>query len=210
MRLIVAFILNMYLCTIILNEICNDMNITKLIAIAAAVCLMACTNAGRPSADNSSSQKTAAKRPADKGNVINPYTRTGFVKSLTDSEFRRYIMDYVAHPQEWVYEGNRPAVVDFYATWCSPCKAMSPIVEAMAVAYAGKIDFYKVDIDEEQQLTGIFGIRSIPAFLFVPAKGSPTLLTGAMQKEEFERAIHESLSVARQPKPRYSQPVRQE
>lgn len=102
-------------------------------------------------------------------------------------------MDYVAHPREWVYRGNRPAIIDFYATWCGPCKMMTPIVDAMARAYAGKVDFYKVDIDKERQLAATLGIQSIPTFLFVPASGNPTLLTGAMQSVEFEKAMRDIL-----------------
>ena len=100
-------------------------------------------------------------------------------------------MDYEAHPEEWVYKGTRPAVIDFYATWCRPCKMMSPIVEQLAKDYAGKMDFYKVDIDKEQELASVFGIQSIPTFLFIPMKGKPTAQMGAMQKEEFEKIIKE-------------------
>ena len=98
-------------------------------------------------------------------------------------------MDYEAHPDEWVFAGSRPAVIDFYTTWCGPCKMMAPVVESLAGKYAGKIDFYKVDIDQEPELASVFGIRSIPTFLFIPMKGNPTMQMGAMQKEDFEEII---------------------
>ena len=113
----------------------------------------------------------------------------GKVHSLTASEFRKKIMDYESHPEEWVFAGSRPAVIDFYTTWCGPCKMMAPVVESLAQKYAGKVDFYKVDIDQESELAAVFGIRSIPTFLFIPMKGNPTIQMGAMQKEDFEEII---------------------
>ena len=85
------------------------------------------------------------------------------------------------------------AIVDFYATWCRPCKMTAPVVEELAKDYQGKIDFYKVDIDKEQELATIFGIQSIPTFLFIPLNGQPTAQMGAMQKEDFEKIIKQVL-----------------
>ena len=113
----------------------------------------------------------------------------GKVHSLTASDFRKKIMDYESHPEEWVFAGSRPAVIDFYTTWCGPCKMMAPVVESLAQHYAGKVDFYKVDIEQEPELAAVFGIRSIPTFLFIPMKGNPTIQMGAMQKEDFEEII---------------------
>ena len=81
------------------------------------------------------------------------------------------------------------AVADYSATWCGPCKMMAPIVEEMAKTYAGKVDFYKVDIDKEQELAQTFGIQSIPTFLFIPVKGKPSAQMGAMQKADFEEMV---------------------
>ena len=111
------------------------------------------------------------------------------VNELTDSDFKKKVMDYEKHPDKWVFEGNRPAIIDFYATWCRPCKMTAPIVEELAKDYQGKIDFYKVDIDKEQELARIFGIQSIPTFLFIPVNGQPTAQMGAMEKEDFEKII---------------------
>lgn len=117
----------------------------------------------------------------------------GNVNYLSTSDFRLKIMDYTVHQTEWVFEGERPAVIDFYTTWCGPCKMMAPIVEETAKAYAGKVDFYKVDIEKEQELAQTFGIQSIPTFLFIPAKGKPTMQMGAMSKETFEKMVDENL-----------------
>ena len=119
----------------------------------------------------------------------NQSASVGKVQVLTASDFRKKIMDYESHPDEWVFAGSRPAIIDFYATWCGPCKMMAPMVESLAGKYAGKIDFYKVDIDQEPELASVFGIRSIPTFLFIPMKGNPTIQMGAMQKEDFEEII---------------------
>lgn len=112
---------------------------------------------------------------------------------LTTDDFKHKVMNYDEHPQEWVFEGKRPAVVDFYATWCGPCKMTAPILEKLAVEYKGKVDFYKVDIDRERELAETFGIQSIPTFLFIPAKGKPTFQMGAMQKRDFEEIIDTEL-----------------
>lgn len=132
-----------------------------------------------------------------KAPVVSPQTAVGKteknetakVQYLTTSDFRKKIMDYEAHPDEWVFAGSRPAVIDFYTTWCGPCKMMAPVVESLAGKYAGKIDFYKVDIDQESELASVFGISSIPTFLFIPVKGKPSVQMGAMQKEDFEGLI---------------------
>ena len=113
----------------------------------------------------------------------------GKVNYLTTAEFKKCIMDYDKHPQEWVFEGERPVIIDFYATWCRPCKMTAPVVEELAKDYQGKIDFYKVDVDKEQELAATFGIQSIPTFFFIPVKGNPTVQMGAMQKADFEEII---------------------
>ena len=114
-------------------------------------------------------------------------------KYLSTGDFKKKIMNYDEHPQEWVFEGNRPAIIDFYATWCGPCKMTAPIIERLARKYKGQIDFYKVDIDQERELAQIFGIRSIPTFLFIPMKGQPTAQMGAMQLADFEEIIESEL-----------------
>lgn len=113
----------------------------------------------------------------------------GEVNYLTTADFKQKVMDYETHPQEWVFAGNRPAVIDFYATWCRPCKMMSPIVEQLAQQYVGKIDFYKVDIDKEPELAAVFGIQSIPTFLFIPLKGRPSAQMGMMEKEKMQEIL---------------------
>ena len=153
------------------------------ILLASALMLVGCTN--NKKADNSARKQTTEQKTdaaASDG---------GAVTQLSTADFRLKIMDYETHQTEWVFEGKRPAVIDFYTTWCGPCKMMAPIVEEMAKAYAGKVDFYKVDIDKEQELAQTFGIQSIPTFLFIPVNGKPTMQMGAMPKETFEKMVKE-------------------
>lgn len=115
------------------------------------------------------------------------------VTELTTSEFKKRVMDFDKHPQEWVFEGDKPAIIDFYATWCGPCKATAPILDELANDYAGKIDIYKVDVDQQQELAALFGVRSIPSLFFIPKEGKPQMQVGAMNKQQFEAAIKSTL-----------------
>ena len=138
---------------------------------------------------NASQQKQNAQKPLEAKPSTDKSSVNGQVTYLTTADFKQKVMDYEAHPQEWVFAGHRPVVIDFYATWCRPCKMMSPIVEQLAKQYAGKVDFYKVDINQEPELASVFGIQSIPTFLFIPMKGKPTAQMGMMEKEEMEKVV---------------------
>lgn len=112
---------------------------------------------------------------------------------LTKAEFLQKVYDYEANPQNWKYEGDRPAIVDFYATWCRPCKALAPVLEELAAEYGDRLVIYKVDVDQEQELAGAFGIRSVPTLLFIPTEGEPSMSAGAPGKADLKRYIEESL-----------------
>ncbi|MDD4922249.1 MAG: thioredoxin [Bacteroidales bacterium] len=114
---------------------------------------------------------------------------------LTKAEFLQKVANYEANPQEWKYLGDKPCLIDFYADWCGPCKAVAPILEELAKEYEGKIYIYKIDTDAEQELAGAFGIRSIPSLLFVPMEGKPQMSMGAMPKNQLVEAISEILKV---------------
>lgn len=112
---------------------------------------------------------------------------------LTKEEFLKKVANYETHPNEWKYLGDKPAIIDFFATWCGPCKALAPVMDKLAEEHEGEIYVYKVDTGEEQELAAVFGIRSIPSVLFVPMEGQPQMAVGAMRKEDYERAIREVL-----------------
>ena len=112
---------------------------------------------------------------------------------LTEEEFLRRVADY-RHPHaEWKYLGNRPAIVDFYAGWCGPCRALGPILEEIASAYKGQLDVYKVDVDLCETVADAYDIRSIPTTFFIPMEGRPVKMVGAISKPEIERQIREVL-----------------
>lgn len=117
---------------------------------------------------------------------------------LTKQDFLDKVMNYEKNQTEWVYEGDKPALIDFYADWCGPCRTAAPILEELAKEYDGKIYIYKVDTQKEGELASVFGIQSIPAFLFVPQDGKPTMSNGIAQtpeqtKEMFRKMIDEIL-----------------
>ncbi len=117
---------------------------------------------------------------------------TGEIVHLTNDTFKKLIFDYEKN-KEWKYEGTRPAIVDFYADWCGPCRQLSPIVEELAREYSGKIIVYKVDTDKETTLTQSLGITSLPSLLFIPPKGKPQLSMGYLPKTTLVKAINEIL-----------------
>lgn len=155
--------------------------------IVAIVVLGSCSNNKKSNSEDKTAMPTIKTKDTTKNN------NELATKYLSTEDFKKNIMNYDEHPQEWVFEGNRPAIIDFYATWCGPCKMTAPIIERLARKYKGQIDFYKVDIDQERELAQIFGIRSIPTFLFIPMKGQPTAQMGAMQLADFEEIIESEL-----------------
>lgn len=108
---------------------------------------------------------------------------------LTRAEFLKKVADYENNPNEWKYLGDKPAVIDFYADWCGPCRMVAPVLEELAAEYEGKVVIYKVNVDREQELAALFGIRSIPTFLFIPMEGNPQMSSGAMGKADFKKRI---------------------
>ena len=111
---------------------------------------------------------------------------------ITKDEFIKKVFDY-EHNTEWKYEGELPAVIDFWAEWCGPCRMVGPIIDELSNEYAGKVKFYKVNTEQEQELAGAFGIRSIPSLLFIPMDGQPKMAVGALPKEALKKAIEEEL-----------------
>lgn len=112
---------------------------------------------------------------------------------LTKAEFLNKVYNYEANPNDWKYEGDKPCIVDFYATWCGPCKALAPVLEELAKEYDGKIYIYKIDVDKEKELAGAFGIQSIPTLLWVPRADKPTVTQGVMPKAELKKMIEGTL-----------------
>lgn len=115
--------------------------------------------------------------------------------NLTKEDFLTKVMDYKNNLTEWKYLGDKPAVIDFYASWCGPCKMMAPIMDELAKEYEGKVYIYKIDTEAEEELAQIFGIRSIPSLLFIPMDGKPMMSQGTLPKAELKKIINENLGV---------------
>jgi thioredoxin 1 len=114
------------------------------------------------------------------------------VVHLTTKEFKEKVFNYDIN-KEWKYEGELPAIIDFYADWCGPCKMVAPVLKDLANDYAGKIVVYKVDTDKERELASVFGISSIPTLLFVPKAGKPQAAMGALPRASFDKVINDVL-----------------
>ncbi len=113
---------------------------------------------------------------------------------LNKESFKEKIFNYEEN-QDWKFEGELPCIIDFYADWCAPCKMIAPIMEELSKEYEGKINFYKLNVDEEQEVASLFGIQSIPSILFIPLKEQPQMAVGAIPKESFRQAIKDVLKV---------------
>ena len=109
--------------------------------------------------------------------------------ALTKADFLKKVADYEKNPEEWKYLGDKPALIDFYASWCGPCKALAPVLEELAAEYGDRIYIYKGNTEESQDLAAAFGIRSIPTLLFIPLEGDPQMAVGAMPKATLKANI---------------------
>ncbi len=114
------------------------------------------------------------------------------MEHLTSETFKEKVFNFEIN-KEWKFEGTNPCIIDFYADWCGPCKMVAPVLEELSEEYKGKVDIYKVDTEDQQELAAMFGIMSIPSILFIPKEGQPQMATGAMPKESFVQIIKEEL-----------------
>ena len=115
------------------------------------------------------------------------------VTELDSKSFISLVGDYTG--TEFNYIGKRPCIVDFYATWCGPCKALGPIIDEVSAEYEGKVDFYRIDIDKSEDVAGAFGIQSVPTLIFFPLNGQPRSSVGLIPKETIKEAISMVLDV---------------
>jgi thioredoxin len=122
------------------------------------------------------------------------YKEMSMTENLTKETFLKKVFDYEKE-KEWRYNGDLPAIIDFWAPWCGPCRMVGPVLEKIAEEYAGKLVVYKVNTDEEQELAGAFGIQSIPSILFIPLNGQPQMAVGALPKATIVDAIKDVLGV---------------
>lgn len=150
------------------------------------------SGAGRP-AEEQSVEMTGAVRPDEETAAKEKPTTK--VVHITKADFLKKVYDFEKNPDEWKYLGSQPAIVDFYADWCGPCRQLSPVLDELAKEYSGKLTIYKVNVDNERGLATFFGIRSIPTLLFIPMKGKPQRSLGALSKTELKGIIKDVLKV---------------
>lgn len=150
------------------------------------------SGAGRP-AEELGVEMTGAVRPDEETAAKEKPTTK--VVHITKADFLKKVYDFEKNPDEWKYLGSQPAIVDFYADWCGPCRQLSPVLDELAKEYSGKLTIYKVNVDNERGLATFFGIRSIPTLLFIPMKGKPQRSLGALSKTELKGIIKDVLKV---------------
>lgn len=161
--------------------------IKTLLAAALILVVASCSN---------SNQKERLKETETKqltNTIQNSEIKMVKTIKLTRADFLTKVANFEANPEKWVYLGDKPCIIDFYADWCGPCKMVAPILEELAAEYEDEIYIYKVDTEAEQQLAAEFGIRSIPSLLFCPMGEAPQMAQGALPKEAFKQAIEEVL-----------------
>lgn len=155
-----------------------------LFLVIAVIALSSCSNANVDNKkDNKTNQEAATTANENKAKP----------EYLTYETFKEKVWNFEENPQEWVYKGDVPCVIDFYADWCKPCKMIAPIMEELAAEYDGKVKIYKIDTQNEKRLAQVFQIRSIPAVLFSPVEGKPMMQVGAMTKDAYMEIINKNL-----------------
>lgn len=161
--------------------------IFQILAIAMLMTFVACNQSDSKTntAQAESTAQTTQETVSESDDIKPIY--------LTTAEFKELVWDYENNPESWVYQGDIPCVIDFYADWCKPCKMVAPIMDDLADHYNGKVQIYKVNTDNEKELAQVFQIRSIPSILFVPLDGKPAMQAGAMQKEDYIRIIENNV-----------------
>jgi thioredoxin len=141
----------------------------------AAITTVGCTTGN--SKTNKEAKGTTSQSVSQEG-------EKGGTSLITKDQFLKKVWNFEESPEEWKFLGDKPVIIDFYADWCGPCRIASPILEEVSNEFAGKVAVYKIDTQKERELAGVFGIQSIPAFLYIPMEGKPVMMAGIGRSEE--------------------------
>ena len=171
-------------------------NVISILTLTTALVFGSCNSGSSGNPDLKSKQGNS--QGTETANPGTSDASSGKPEFLTKETFLAKVWNYEKNPQEWVYEGDTPAIIDFYADWCGPCKKVAPALEELAQEYAGKVYIYKINVDNEPELAGLFGVRNIPTFLIIPKTGKPSLASGASanhaeNKQRFKKVIDDLL-----------------
>jgi thioredoxin len=159
----------------------------NLVIIMLALSVMAATNGCQGQTSSNTNKNSNTQQ--DNQETVKPV-----IEHLTAATFKQKVFDYDKN-KTWMYAGDKPCIIDFYANWCGPCRILAPTVEQIAKEYQGKIYVYKVNVDEQRELASTFGISGIPALLFCPQTDKPQISTGVISKADFDKAIKEVLNI---------------
>ena len=143
---------------------------------------------------NSIQAKTNSELATQAESVSKKGDTEGETIKLNKEKFLQEVWDYESSPKEWKYKGDKPALIDFYADWCGPCKTAAPILEELSIEYSGKVIIYKIDTQVERELASVFGVSGIPAFLYIPMEGKPSMTSGiARTKADTKKMFKERI-----------------
>ncbi len=157
--------------------------ISSIVILTLTIGFLSCTNL-QGNQGNTEVKTTNSNEHVDEN---------GAPEYLTYETFLEKVWNFEENPEEWVYKGEIPCVIDFYADWCKPCRMVAPIMDDLAKDYDGKVKIYKIDVDKEKRLAQVFQVRSIPAVLFSPKQGKPMMQAGALPKDQYIRIIEDNL-----------------
>lgn len=166
--------------------------IALVVVLFSGLMIISCGNTSGEKSPAGGSGQTVATQPVASVPDM-PEGEEGKVIHLTKATFLKKVWNYEKNPDKWIYEGDKPCMIDFYADWCKPCKIVAPIMDELAAEYKGKIYVYKIDTQVERELAQVFNVTSIPRVLFVPKNGEPQMSVGALPKPTFVQAINEVL-----------------
>jgi thioredoxin len=165
----------------------------KKIGYIIVLAVFAFAGCSSTSGNKEGDQPATSKVSSQDGGSAKAAAADGKLEHLTSQTFKQKVMDFEKNPQTWVFEGDKPVIVDFYADWCRPCRMIAPILEELAEEYKDKIVIYKVDTEAQRELATIFGIQSLPTVLFIPMEGRPSAQKGALSKEAYKQIIDDYL-----------------
>lgn len=168
--------------------------ISLIALLLSGLMIISCSSTNGKKAESTGFDEPVVENKPTNMSVI-PEGEDGKVVHLTKETFLKKVWNYEKNPNQWVYEGDRPCMIDFYADWCKPCKIVAPIMDELAAEYKDRIYVYKIDTEVERELAQVFNVTSIPRVLFVPRTGQPQMSVGALPKPTFIQAIEEVLLV---------------